>query len=166
MNTILIAKVARPFGIRGELKLVLYTDFPEERFEKGSLIYFKKNGEFVPYKVLSYREDPKGAYITLVGITTMNDAETLRDLEIYKDEEDILPLEDGYYYRDIIGLKVRCGGEEVGVVKNMEDGVAANLVRVLKNDGKEKLVPFQEPFILMVDLDRGFIEIAQMEGLL
>ena len=166
MNTILIAKVARPFGIRGELKLVLYTDFPEERFEKGSLIYFNKNGEFVPYKVLSFREDPKGAYITLVGVTTMNDAETLRDLEIYKDEEDILPLEDGYYYRDIIGLKVRCGGEEVGVVKNMEDGVAANLVRVLKNDGKEKLVPFQEPFILLVDLERGFIEIAQMEGLL
>ena len=166
MNTILIAKVARPFGIRGELKLVLYTDFPEERFEKGSRIYFKKNEEFVPYKVVSYREDPKGAYIKLSGVLTMNDAETLRDLEIYKDEEDIEPLEDGYYYRDIIGLKVRQAGEEVGVVKNMEDGVAANLVRILKKDGKEKLVPFQEPFILEVDLEKGYIEIAQLEGLL
>ena len=42
MSMILIGKVARPFGVRGEIKIVSYTDFGKERFKKGSTIFHDK----------------------------------------------------------------------------------------------------------------------------
>lgn len=168
MSMILIGKVARPFGVRGEIKIVSYTDFGKERFKKGSTIYLGlKEDNVSSYEVSTFREDGKGSYIKLLGIDDMNASEKLRDYMIYKASEDIKPLPKGsYYFSDLENLKVFVEGEEIGFVKRVEDGISANYLRIVLKDKSEKLVPFLPIFIKNVDLENQKIEVIKMARLL
>ena len=83
---------------------------------------------------------------------------------IYKDENDIEELEEGYYYDELIGLDVYVNNEKKGKVINVEEGVRNNFIRV-KTEDKEVLIPYIEQFILNTDLEENRIDVINMEGL-
>ena len=165
MEYILIGKVVNTFGIKGELKVYPYTDFIEERFKKGSKVYLGE--EYLPFVVKSYREHKGMLLVLFEANEDINLVEKYKDYEIYKAKEDIEALEDGYYFRDLKDLDVYVENEVIGKVLQVEEGITANNLRILKNsDQKEYLVPFLPVFVENVDLDQKRIDIVKMEGLL
>lgn len=164
MEYILIGKIHNTFGIRGELKVELYTDFADERFAKGSAVYIGE--KHIEEKVKKHHFHNDIFLLTLDGKEDINMVEKYKGLNIYKSSDDIPPLANGqYYFRDLKGLNVIVDGEIKGIVSDVEEGLRNNFIRV-KNGDKETLVPFLPVFIRNVDLEKKEIEVVSMEGLL
>lgn len=148
MERLIIGEVLKPQGIRGELKIKTYTDFPEDVKAFGKVYIDGKE-----YKILSFRVGNDGAaYVGLRGIPDRNAAELFRGKKIEGDREDAPELEDGQYYIvDILGLACETEeGEFLGTVKDV-----ANLssdVYTLEKDGKSILFPVVNGVIVKVDL--------------
>ena len=165
MDYILIGKIVNTFGIKGELKVIPYTDFVVERFKAGSKVYVGE--EHHPFVVKSYREHKGHILLLLEANEDINLVEKYKECEIFKSSDDIEALKDGYYFRDLKDLDVYVEDELIGKVLKVEEGIAANNLRILKDsDKKEYLVPFLPVFIEKVDLENKKIHVVKMEGLL
>ena len=151
MERLTIGEVLKPQGIRGELKVKTFTDFPED-VKKFGTVYIDDQ----PYKILSFRVGPDGAaYMGLRGIPDRNAAELFRGKKLEGDREDAPPLEEGrHYIVDVIGLTCETEeGEVLGVVKEI-----ANLssdVYTLEKDGKQILFPSVNGVIVKFDIEGG-----------
>lgn len=151
MGRLVIGEVLKPQGIRGELKVKTFTDFPENVKEFGTVYIDDK-----PYKILSFRVGPDGAaYMGLRGIPDRNAAELFRGKKLEGDREDAPVLEEGrYYIVDIIGLS--CETEEGEVMGTVTD--VTNLssdVYTIEKAGKKILFPAVKGVIAKVDLENG-----------
>ena len=149
MSKLVIGEVLKPQGIRGELKIKTFTDFPEDVKEFKTLYI-----DGVPYKILSFRVGPDGAaYVGLRGIPDRNAAELFRGKKIEGDREDAPPLEEGQYYIvDIIGLSCETEeGEVLGTVKEVTS--LSSDVYTIEKAGKSILFPAVKGVVKKVDLD-------------
>ena len=166
MEYVVIGKIVNTFGIKGELKVYSYTDFVKERFKKGSKVYLSE--KYLPFEVNSCREHKGFLLVSFKDHEDINLVEKYKNMLIYKAKEDIKPLKKGeYYFSDLRDLEVYVEGEKVGRVKNVEEGIRSNNLRIVKYaDEKEYLVPFLDVFIEKVDLENKRIDIVKMEGLL
>lgn len=164
MEFVKIAKIINTHGIKGDLKLNVYTDFIEERFKKDSIIYIGE--KHIEEKVESYRFHKNALLLRLAGKDDINLIEKYKNMDVYKASEDIKELDEGYYFSDLEGLDVYSEDSLIGQVLYMEEGVTSNYLRVKTKD-KEVLIPYIENvFIDKVDLDNKRIYIKMMEGLL
>ena len=166
MEYVVIGKILNTFGIKGELKADAYTDFVEERFKKDSTVYIGE--EHVPFVMRSYRMH-KGFYLlSFKDVDDINLVEKYKGMLLYKAKSDIHKLKEGeYYFSDLKDLDVYVDDKKIGKVLQVEEGIAANNLRILKDeDRKEYLVPFLPVFIDNVDLNEKRIDVIQMEGLL
>ncbi|MBR6233577.1 MAG: ribosome maturation factor RimM [Erysipelotrichaceae bacterium] len=166
MEYVVIGKILNTFGIKGELKADAYTDFVEERFKKDSTVYIGE--EHVPFVMRSYRMH-KGFYLlSFKDVDDINLVEKYKGMLLYKAKSDIHKLKEGeYYFSDLKDLDVYVDDKKIGKVLRVEEGIAANNLRILKDeDRKEYLVPFLPVFIDNVDLNEKRIDVIQMEGLL
>ena len=153
MNRLIIGEVLKPQGIRGELKVKTFTDFPED-VKKFGTVYIEEK----PYKILSFRVGPDGAaYIGLRGIPDRNAAELFRGKKLEGDREDAPPLEEGrHYIVDILGLSCETEeGEFLGGVKQIVN--LSSDVYTLEKDGKNILFPSVNNVIVKVDIAGGKI---------
>lgn len=166
MDYVLIGKIVNTFGIRGELKVDSYTDFEKDRFKPGSTVYVGEN--HLPFTVQSSKNYKGFLHVAFKDNLDINLVEKYKNMNIYKDKDDIAPLKKGeYYFSDLKDLDVYCDGTCVGKVKQVEEGLRNNFLRVVKNDKSENLVPFiMNTFILNVDLDAKRIDVVKMDGLL
>ena len=151
MKRLLIGEVLKPQGIRGELKVKAFTDFPEDIKAFGT-VYIDN----LPYKILSFRVGGDGAaYIGLRGVPDRNAAELFRGKKLEGNREDAPELNEGQYYIiDIIGL--RCESEEgelLGIVKDIN--TLASDVYTIEQDGKDILFPAIKGVVLSVDIPNG-----------
>ena len=163
MEFVSLGKIVNTFGIKGELKIESYTDFASDRFKKDSTIYIGE--EYEPMQVSSFRIHKGFILIKLVDHEDINLVEKFKNKYVYKAKQDIKPLENGeYYFSDLRGLDVYIDDNKVGKVIRVEEGLANNNLRVLK-DGKEYLIPYVKAFILNVDLQANRIDIRNVEGL-
>ena len=151
MSKLIIGEVLKPQGIRGELKIKTFTDFPED-VKAFKTLYI----DGVAYKILSYRVGTDGfAYVGLRGIPDRNAAELFRGKKIEGERDDAPALDEGQYYIvDIIGLSCETEeGEVLGTVTNI-----ANLssdVYTIEKAGKSILFPAVKGVIVKYDLENG-----------
>ena len=166
MEYVTIGKILNTFGIKGELKVDVYTDFLKDRFKKGSTVYVGDN--YLPFVVESYREHKGFLLLQFKDNNDINLVEKYKGLYLYKSKDDIKPLKDGeYYFSDLKNLDVYVNDKIVGKVINVEQGLRNNNLRVLKNeDNKEYLIPYLPVFIKEVNLKENRISINWIEGLI
>ncbi len=149
MSRLLIGEVLKPQGIRGELKIKTFTDYPEI-VKKFGVVYIDN----VAYKILSFRVGNDGAaYVGLRGIPDRTAAELFRGKKIEGEREDAPPLEEGrYYIVDIIGLSCESEeGEALGVVTSVSN--LSSDVYTIEKAGKSILFPAVKGVIAKVDLE-------------
>jgi len=160
---ILIGKVTTPFGTRGEVKVVVLTDFPE-RFAAGARVALKSGEKTSLVRIERSRPHKGGILLKLEGIDTVNAAEELRNTEITIDEADLGKLEgDRFYIFDIIGLKVVTDdGREQGEVVDVLQG-SANDVYVTSTG---LCIPALKDVVAKVDVPGGVMIIHPVPGLL
>ena len=149
MSRLIIAEVLKPQGIRGELKIKTFTDFPED-VKAFKTVYIDGN----PYKILSFRIGNDGAaYLGLRGIPDRNAAELLRGKTIEGERDDGPALEEGQYYIvDILGLLCETEeGEALGTVTDISN--FSSDIYTIEKAGKKILFPAVKGVIKRVDLE-------------
>ena len=143
-----LAAVAGAHGIKGEVRLKLFSD------SVGSLArhprLFVAGREMA---VQSIKGTPKAAIARFEGIADRSAAEALRGSLVEIDRAALPPLEDGeFYHADVIGLPcVDEAGEPVGTVAAVENFGAGDLLEIEKPDGKRSLIPFRAPIAVLQD---------------
>ncbi|OAS15030.1 ribosome maturation factor RimM [Paenibacillus oryzisoli] len=163
-----VGKVVNSHGIRGELKIVPETDFPE-RFDVGnSLIIVDSQNKQTPVTVKTSRLH-KNVFIVLFSqFSNINDVEKFKGSLLKIEAKDQQPLEEGeYYYHEIIGCKVVTEDEqELGLISEILTPGANDVWVVSLPKGKQLLLPVIDEVILKVDIPNKTIRIHLMEGLL
>jgi 16S rRNA processing protein RimM len=157
-----IGRVVGPWGLKGDLKVVSLTDFPE-RFTPGRSLYV----EGVPHTVERCRWHKGRAYVKLCGIDSATAAEALRQRLLEVPEAELKPLKQGEYYQfQIVGLRVRSSeGQTLGRVTEIVS-TGSNDVFVVQGEGGELLIPAVDDVVKAIDLEEGWIEVELVEGLL
>lgn len=163
-SLITVGRVTGVFGIRGELKVDLLTDFPE-RFAAGSHLYL--NG--APVTVERSRDAGRDRMVVkLREINTRTEAEAIvRDTTLDICEDDLMPLPEGKYYRfQLLELEVwTAEGLRLGAVEDLVVTGSNDVLVVRDGDKKEILVP-NTPDIVTIDMDAKRIIVNVVEGLL
>ena len=163
-----VGKIVNTHGIRGEVRVIATTDFPQERFQNGAILYLKQSaGEPLRLEVAGARQHKGMWLVKFKGYDNINDVQSFRDHELMVTEDEQQPLEEGqYYYHQIIGLTVKTlEGSELGVIKEILSP-GANDVWVVKRVGQsDLLLPVIDDVVKNVDLDKGEVDVELMEGL-
>ena len=165
---VLVGRVARAHGNRGQVIVDPATDFPEERFRPGSVLLMQRAGVIEALTVESVRFHRGRPIIGLAGVATMDAAEALAGSELRIDAESLQPLPPGSFYRhDLIGCSVETPrGDSIGVVTGVEgDGAGSRLIVQSGSEG-EVLIPLVEGICLEVDTARRKIVVEPPDGLL
>lgn len=158
-----IGKIVNTFGIKGELKLESYTDFADERFKKDSIVYV--GDDKIAFVMKNHKMHKGFLLIQFKDYEDINLVEKYKNMYVYKSNDDIKPLENGYYFSDLKDLDVYVEDEMIGKVIRVEEGISSNYLRVSVND-QEKLIPFLPAFIEKVELENKKIFVKRIEGLL
>ena len=157
-NRIALAAIAGAHGVKGELRLKLFSDSIESLSRHGTLYV---GG--VERRLLSIRDAGKTAVARFEGIGDRSAAEALRGSLIEIDRAALPPLDEGeYYHSDLIGLAAVDGlGSAVGKVSGVENYGAGDLLEIELEDGKSSLIPFRPGIADLEDgrivLDREFL---------
>jgi len=140
VKRIALAAVAGAHGVKGELRLKLFTD-SVENLGRHKSVYV----DGAERKLESVRAGSSGAIARLAGIAGRSAAEALRGSLVEVDRSALPPLEDGeYYHADLIGLDCVDGaGNPLGSVVAVENYGAGDLLEVEGADGKRALIPFK-----------------------
>ena len=156
-------KIVTTHGIRGEVKIMPYTDSPELLCDFDRLFIGKAKDEIYIERSRVFKNM---VIAKLEGYDTPEAAEKLRNKLLYMHRDD-LELDEGVYFiQDLIGMEVRDAdsgfvyGELTDV---METG--ANDVYVIKGNGREYLVPAIPQVIISTDVDTAVMTIRPLEGL-
>jgi 16S rRNA processing protein RimM len=164
---IVVGRVVRPQGNRGEVIVESTTDFGEERFHPGAAVYLERAGEPSETRVVTSRQHDGRWVVGLEESRTIDEAETLRGAELRIPAEDLRPLEPGrHYVHDLVGCVVETAtGRRVGIVEDVRLDTGVPLL-VANGPNGEVLVPFTDAFCRNVDTAARRIVIEPPEGLL
>lgn len=161
---LVVGKLRKPHGLRGELQMEVITDFPE-RLTRGVQVYVGE--EHRPQHIRSIRGHDR---LLLVAFSDFHDPESaggLRNQLVYVRADDRPALPEGEYYQhQLLGLKVISDeGEELGhLVQILETG--ANDVYIVRPlAGPELLLPAIDEVILQVDLEQSRMMVHLLPGL-
>ena len=147
-DRIALAAVAGAHGIKGELRLKLFSDSAASLARHERLFV---GGE--ERRLIESREAGKGAVARFEGIADRNAAEALRGSLVEVERGALPPLGEGeYYHADLIGLACVDGeGTPFGEVVAVENFGAGDLLEVERDDGRRSLIPFKAGIADLVD---------------
>lgn len=162
-----VGQIVNTFGIKGEVKVVPFTD-DIKRFDELKNVYVKTKKESKQYKVENVKYHKNMVLIKLEGINNVENAETLRNAFLEIDRKDAIPLEEGtYFIADLIGLEVYT--EEGKLLGKVDDiyNTGSNDIYVIKDElGKQILLPGIKEVIKEVLLEQEKIIVHLIPGLI
>jgi 16S rRNA processing protein RimM len=163
---VIVGRIARPHGIRGEVVIDPATDFPEDRFAEGAEVFAQRGGTTQTMTVVAFRMHAGRPIVRFAASETMNDAEALRGLELRVPESKLGELPDNvWYHHQLLGSRVRTkDGKDVGTVTAIS-GPTERSILVIDGPRGQALVPLVTEFCA-VDVAGRTIEIDPPEGLL
>ncbi|MBE8146537.1 ribosome maturation factor RimM [Brevibacterium sp. XM4083] len=161
---LVVARLGKPHGIRGEFTVEVRTDRPDERLVPG----------------MTYATDPDIGELTLTSARWHRDrlllafdevpdrtrAEEIRNTLLLAEQDDDADDEEAWLLDDLIGLKAFVGDEQVGEIVDVTNGTAQDLLHLRHTDGHEVLIPFVTEIVPEVDTDAGRIALTPPAGLL
>jgi 16S rRNA processing protein RimM len=170
---IIVGRIGRPHGIRGEVVVGVRTDEPDLRFAVGASLHAgpTADGDTSPdrdLRVVGKHWHSGQLLVAFAGITDRTAAGELTGRWLSVDSSQLPPTADPDEFRDheLIGLSVRTSaGEAVGVVTDVLHH-GQDLLVVQRAPGQEHLVPFVKAIVPEVDVAAGVLVIDPPAGLL
>lgn len=164
---LLIGKVIKSHGVKGEVAVEVTTDDPEIRYAVGEVLHGKQAGRERDLTIRSVRPHQKRLLVTFEEVPDRTTADSLRGMQFFAE-----PLEraedadeDEFYDHELIGLRVLIDGAVSGTVTGITHTPGRQILEV-DMDGKEVLIPFVIDIVPEVDLEEGFLVATPPEGLL
>jgi 16S rRNA processing protein RimM len=163
---VVVARIGKAHGLRGEVTVQVLTGAPDERFVPGA-VFVTEPTTAGPLVLRSARDHNGILLLAFDGTQDRTGAEGLRGTqllaEVLEDDGD----EESWYERDLVGLKVvTLDGVEVGEVAALESRPAQDLLVVRLADGRDALVPFVQAIVPQVDIAGGRVVLDPPPGLL
>ncbi|MCU1576406.1 MAG: rRNA-processing protein RimM [Leifsonia sp.] len=166
-----VGRLTKAHGLKGAIKLELFTDTPEQRFTPGAVFTLqvptesKWHGRTLELAELRwYNGHPVGFF---KGVDDRSEAETLIKaiLWVNQDPAELPEEEDAWYDHQLVGLKALRDGELVGLVARVDHLPAQDLLAIATDRG-EVLVPFVKAIVPAVDIEAGTVTLTPPPGLL
>ncbi|MFS0656045.1 ribosome maturation factor RimM [Bacillus sp. 179-C3.3 HS] len=165
-----VGKIVNTHGVRGEVRVVSKTDFPEERYKKGNVLYIFKKGHTEPLKVTiaSHRQHKQFDLLTFEEVGSLNEAELLKESILKVEKEQLTSLDEGeFYFHEIIGCDVYDEQEKlIGRIKEILTPGANDVWVVERKGKKDVLIPYIPSVVKMIDIPSKTVRIEVMEGLI
>jgi len=165
-DLVTIGKIERHFGVRGEFKVRSLSDVPGRLDNLKQVQVLAPTGEMVEKTVVHVRRAGSTYIMGLVGVTTPEQAATLRGglLQVPRAPAAVLAA-DVYFECDLIGLAVETEqGDEVGVLEAILE-IPDNRIFVVRKGTKEILIPAAKSFVASVDLQRRRMVVRGIDDL-
>lgn len=169
---LVVGRVAKSHGVRGELVVEVRTDSPDERFAPGARLRGRapRGGPVREYTVTSARDHSGRLLLTLAEVAGREAADALRGTLFVIDSDELAPSDDPdeFYDHELEGLTVQLvDGTTVGTVREVLHSPAGELLAVTSaDDGREILIPFVTAIVPTVSLAEGRVIVDPPEGLL
>jgi 16S rRNA processing protein RimM len=164
----MIGEVVKPHGVRGEIKVYLFSGKPRN-FKQYKEIFLQgqAGSSTEAFQVVKSREQGKLAILQLEKIGTREAAEDLQGSTIWINKADMPALDtDEYYWQQLTGLMVETEeGQEIGRVARLFNTTAHDIM-VVTGLGHEFMIPVQRDIIRDIDEQGGKIVISPPPGLL
>lgn len=166
-DLLLVGRIARAHGNKGEVIVNLETDFAEDRFKVGNVVVVEHGGASVERRIASARFQQGRPIVALEGVTTMSEAEALAGAEMKIAASSLPPLPANTFYRhDLVGCDVTdTEGRTIGRVTGVEGPLEQSRL-VVASDRGELLIPMVEGICVKVDPVAKTIVVDPPEGLL
>lgn len=159
---LIVGKLRRAHGVKGEIPLEVYTDMPEI-LTPGSVVYV--GNQHSPYTIEETRWKQELLLLKFKEISDRTVVSKLTNNAVYILESQLPPLEEGQYYdHDLIGIDVFLdNGDFAGVLEEILVTGANDVYSLRDPDGKELLIPAIDDMILEIDLEMKKMIIKKME---
>lgn len=166
---VVVGRVAKAHGIRGELAVDVRTDSPEERFAEGAVLTGKsRNGRTTRLTVAAARWHSGRLLLRFEEVPDRTEAERQRGLLLLAEARELPPIDDPdeFYDHELEGLRAELtDGTVVGTVREVVHSPGGELLS-LDRDGGEALVPFVREIVPEVDVAGGRVVLDPPDGLL
>jgi 16S rRNA processing protein RimM len=164
---ILVGRVARPHGIRGQVAVNPETDFVEERFAAGATLWTRGDHGEERFIVSTMRVQNGRPIVGFEGFERIEDVERLAGLELRVPEKALQELKEGTFYQfQLVGCAVETtSGTRVGEVARVDGGSGGSLLAIDGPRG-EILIPLAVDICVEIDVEAKRIRIDPPEGLL
>lgn len=162
-----VGKIVNTFGIRGEVKLVPFTD-DIKRFNKLKNVYIEKKKELESHKIENVKYTNNMVIIKIEGIDSIEAAEKYKNCIMKIDRKDAIKLpKDTFFIADLIGLPVYTDeGNLLGKVDDIYNTGSSDIYVVKDELGKQILLPAIKDVLKDIDLENEKITVHIIKGLL
>lgn len=161
-----VAEIARPHGVRGEVRLRVYSGDPTLLTRRPPIRLRGADGEIAGATLLSTRHADKALLVRLEGVDDRDAAEAIRGKEVLVERDAFEPLEDDEFYAvDIEGARAEMeSGELVGTVTGLGTYPTCDVL-LIDRDGTRLEVPLLPQFVASVDTAAKIVKLVTLEGL-
>jgi 16S rRNA processing protein RimM len=166
-----VGRLLKAHGLKGAIKLELYTDDPERRFVPGAVFSLQVptsspwHGKTLELTELRWYNTHPVGFFKDVADRTQAESLVKGILWIDQDATELPEEEDAWYDHQLVGLTALRDGEKVGVIARVDHLPAQDLLAVRLADDREVLVPFVKAIVPAVDLAARTVTVTPPEGL-
>jgi 16S rRNA processing protein RimM len=162
-----LAEVARPHGVRGEVRLKLFNKDSDMLLDRDEVLVRLPDGEEHEVSIDRARRADDAILMKLYSIDDRDRADELRGALLCVKRRDFPALEDGeFYVCDAKGARVVFEGQPVGTVKDVQNYPTVDVLVVKASDGgKDWEVPLIDVFIDSLDVAAGVVALKTLDGL-
>jgi len=167
-DEVVIARIIRARGIRGEVACIIETDFPDRFGLLGHVTVILPGGARLKLELEGFWFHKDRVIVKFVGYDTMSAAETLVGGLLVVPQSDSLPLEEGEFYEhEVVGSEVvDVAGALLGTVSRLLRTGGTDLLVVDGGDGREYLIPFTDAICVDVNVGSKRVTVDPPQGLL
>lgn len=161
-----VGKIVNTHGLKGEVKVVAWTDSPYD-FEEIEKVYIKTKSETKCLEIANIKYQKNNLIVKFGEFNDINEVLPYKNTILYANREDLPELEDGVHYIvDLIGLEVVTeDGETVGTVADVFNTGANDIYDVKRRGKKNLLLPVIDEVVKNIDISGGQIIVNIMDGL-
>jgi len=166
-----VGRLTKAHGLKGALKLELYTDEPDLRFQPGSQVSLQVPtdspwfGQQLTVKELRYYNNHPVVFFDGVDDRTAAESLSRAILWVEYDPETRPSEEDAWFDHQLVGLDILRDDAVIGQIQRLDHLPAQDLIVVATNGGDEVLLPFVKQFVPEVNIEGGFIRVTPPGGL-
>lgn len=165
---VVIARIVKARGIRGEVACVIETDFPERFSSLKEATVWMPDETHRELEVEDHWFHKDRVILKFKGYDTMTDAQTLAGGRLIISEKDLKLLADGEFFEhQLIGsIAESADGQSLGEVTRLMRTGGTDVLVVRNEDGRERLIPFADEICISVDVAAKRITVKPPDGLL
>lgn len=166
MDRLEVGKIVNTHGLKGEVKIVTWTDYPEV-FEDLEYVFAKKKTEEIKLNLKNVKYQKNNIIAKFSEINSIEEAETFKNCVLTAERDMLGELPEGVYYiADLIGCEVFSDeGENLGKISDVFNTGANDIYAVSLPQRKDMLIPVTDDTVKSVDIENKKVIVHLIEGL-